>query len=122
MDFFIMLDRFFRRLVGIDTFDPEACIAYLLDKTESEANRGGAAESLGYGELGPILSRAVDALYQVACDQEDLYIVREEAADALASIWERIGVDRARFARLPEDMKLAAWGVMPPGSRKAGLE
>jgi hypothetical protein len=122
MDLLNTLSRFFRRLAGISTFNPEACIGYVLDKTDLEANRVAAAESLGYGELGSSLSRAVDALYQVACDEGDLYIVREEAAEALASIWERIGVDRARFARLPEDVKLATWGVIPPGSRKGGLE
>ena len=121
MDFFIMLARFFRRLVGIGTFDPEACIGYLLDKSDSEGNRVAAAESLGMGELGPNVSRAVDALFQVACDQEDLLNVREEAAESLGVIWSQIGVDRARFVRLPDDMKIELLATSS-GAWKAGLE
>jgi hypothetical protein len=124
MDGFIMLGRFFRRLVGINAFDPEACIAYLLDKTHSEANRGAAAESLGMvelDELGTSVSRAVDALFQVACDQEDLINVREEAAGSLGVIWSEIGVDHLRFAHLPNDMKIEVLASAPAGAWTAGL-
>jgi hypothetical protein len=124
MSFFGIVSGFFRQLVGTSTFDPEACIGYLLDKTDSEANRVAAAESLGHGmaQLGLNLSHVVDALYQVASDQEDLFIVREEAAGSLGFIWSQIGVDRARFERLPEDMKMSVLGSIPAGPWKAGLD
>jgi hypothetical protein len=133
MNFFRALGRFLQQLAGQSTFDPEACIGHLLDKTNSEANRGAAAESLGMaelGELGPSVSRAVDALFRVACDQEDLIMVREEAAESLGVIWSEIGVDHARFARLPDDMKFkvlastprGAWKEGPPAAWKEGLE
>jgi hypothetical protein len=120
MAFFRTLSQFFKQLAGTSTFDPEACIESLLDKAQAEVNRVAAAESLGWGELGPSLSRAVDALYQVACDHEDLFIVREEAAQSLGFIWSETGVDRARFAALPEDMRFEVWASMPPDSGTAG--
>ncbi len=94
-------------------FDPEICIRLLLDKTEPEYNRDAAAESLGYGEVGPSLPRVVDALFQVACDQADAFDIREEAAQSLGEIWGRIGVDRERFARVPEDVRFEVWASMP---------
>ena len=121
MTFFRTLSRLFQRLAGKSTFDPEACIGYLLDKAEAEVNRVAAAESLGRGELGSSLSRAVDALYQVARDQEDLFIVREEAAQSLGFVWSDTGVDRARLAALPEDMRFEVLASMPPGSWKTEL-
>src|ERR1700741_611920 len=98
------------------TFDPDACIRLLLDKSEPEYNRDAAAESLGYGDLGPSLPRAVDALFQVVCDESDAFDIREEAAASLGQIWGRIGVDRTRFFQVPDDVRLEVWASMPETS------
>jgi hypothetical protein len=108
--------RFFRREMPLPfpgKFDPEACIAMLLDKAEDEANRDAAAESLPYTEDAAIRPRAVDALFTVACDKTDSLMLREAAAEALGAIWSHIGVDRVRFYQVPDDVRFEVWASIP---------
>lgn len=92
-----------------DTFDGEACIRLLQDKTQPLVERDAAAESLAFYPTAAF----VDALFEVMSDPAEELLLRETAASSLGTVWSEVGVDNQRLNSLPEGIRFEVVASMP---------